>query len=132
MEAKELKPQDVRIGNLFNEGVVYEINNACFYIWSEDEQLSLKNTWAEITPIELTEEWLLKIGCKNDKHSLTYPIHENAQLRIFKPTGNNKFWGVAIEGIKNDYGIWFRSIYFFHEWQNVVKEITGEELTLNP
>ena len=59
-----MKASDLRIGNETNFGKVYCIEDDIFYV-RDSEGDSYKSEWADIEPIPLTEEWLLKLGFKD-------------------------------------------------------------------
>jgi hypothetical protein len=60
MDAKQLRIGNyVKFGKLFKK--VVEIAEEGFYILDKDGT-TLKNTWADLQPIPLTQEWLMKFG----------------------------------------------------------------------
>ena len=61
----KIQAKDLRIGNIFNEGVITEIShNTC----KTDVYKKTELLYSEIEPIPLTEEWLLKFGFDEDNH----------------------------------------------------------------
>lgn len=62
---ENLKASDLRIGNLvkFGDNIckVIEITTIAFYVIDEKGE-TYKNTWAELEPIQITEDLLLKLG----------------------------------------------------------------------
>jgi hypothetical protein len=54
---------ELRIGNITNFGEVYQIEKDCFYV-ADLDGTSYKSTWADIQPVRLTEEWLVRFGFK--------------------------------------------------------------------
>ena len=119
---KELQSKDLRIGNLVEtpDGLkeVTEINEECFYV------AEFKNTWAEIKPIPLTEEWLLKMGF--EKIGTNYEkdwllLHGNIKTGTIDFLLNEPKTGKYKATILN----------YLHQLQNLVHSLTGEELTIN-
>lgn len=56
-----MDPKEIRIGNLTNFGKVIEINTVSFYV-RDQEGTEVKSSWADVQPVKLTEDWLLKLG----------------------------------------------------------------------
>lgn len=106
----------VRKGNLMltpdNIKQVTEIDGKCFYC---DE---FKNTWSEINPIKISEDWYRKL-----KFSERSDCFIKGDMLIFKSNLN------VIE--VNSYGIdEVIKIEFVHEVQNLWEEITGRQLKI--
>jgi hypothetical protein len=114
-----MKQTELRLGNLTSAGVVTEINTDCFYV--HDGECSLKNTWFDIQPIPLTEEWLIACGFTKDSDidyryylihgGLAYDLDDNS-IRI------DDTW---------EYG----KRMFVHEIQNLYHALTGQELEVD-
>ena len=70
MEAEELRINNyIQFGNKLKK--VVEITENSFYVLDEDGT-TLKNTWAYLKPIPLTEEWLIKFEKINWLYKDTY------------------------------------------------------------
>lgn len=117
----EIKPSELRVGNILHEGMVYQIHDDRFYIKDKDG-LSLKNKWAVITPEPLTEEWLLKFGFIESKDN-----HPFLSLKYFYIAFSGTEWVV-----KQVLSVPFAcaTIKYVHQLQNIYFALTGEELTL--
>jgi hypothetical protein len=128
MKASELRASELRVGNITTLGVVSLIDQDVFRV-VDSEGDSFKNTWAEIKPIPLTEEWLLKLGFKQCGYEMLSWKHETL-LPSFDLDGIN--WAdfdepdyqflnykVADEILRIDY---------VHQLQNLYFVLTGEEL----
>lgn len=132
MEAKNL-----RIGNL----VKYE--NRAFKIHSLSEELVLLDTdefgigvvdWNNLKPIELTEEWLKKLGFDDSNYKAGY-------VGIDSKSSNGMITDFVITKPKH-MGEWqnyyafdlpshrFSTINYVHELQNLFNAITGHELEI--
>ena len=111
--------QELRLGNLTSAGIVTEIHNDCFYV--HDGQSSLKNTWFDIQPIPLTEEWLLQLGFVKDTDIDYRYYHINGSLA----------YDLDDNCIRIDDTWEFGKRMFVHEIQNLYFALTGQELELN-
>ena len=117
-----LRSNELRIGNHTSLGYVYLIENNNYYVIN-DECTSYKNTWAEINPIPLTEEWLVKFGLIrigfNEDGNDIYTKGMEADVWIIK-------CGDVCWLYQYDY-----EIKYVHSLQNLYFALTGEELTIN-
>jgi hypothetical protein len=109
MEAK-----DLRIGNWIkrpNYKNPYQVNKSSFIGWKMNYY----------KPIELTEEWLLKLGFKSD------PYHDLYYAN--KPDG---FFNIDINKTRGRLELHYKHIElkYVHQLQNLFFALTGEELTL--
>ncbi len=135
MKAEELLPTEVRIGNFVGfENIVckvVEITTIGFYVMQENGE-NYKNTWADLQPIPLTEEWLLKFGFEKEKRDRFYSYYLNetdenqfSRQRIDYWFGDDDFClcraGVCFKRVK---------LQYIHQLQNLYFALTGEELTI--
>jgi len=110
---------ELRIGNLViwnyeenSEGNVYPVE----YGYELDD---IKNNPNIVKPIQLTEEWLERMGFEN------YSIDCDSEgFNHIDVSFHNKLVTVYL----NDYEITF--IQYVHQLQNLIHAITGEELTI--
>ena len=115
MDAKEL-----RIGNnIEHNGIVCEVLSI------DDEWLQLDNDQLntkikDCKPIPITEEWLLKLGFKQNG--------EWYEIGNFYIDSTN--YQCGIENPKNIYNR-LKKVDYVHHLQNLYFALTGEELTLN-
>jgi hypothetical protein len=83
-------------------------------------------------PIQLTEEWLKRLGFKRCGYDLLYWEHETL-LKGFQLTGIN--WADADEPdyqfLNYSIGDNIFSIHYVHQLQNLYFALTGEELVVN-
>ena len=114
MKSSELRASELRVGNITTLGVVSLIDQDVFRV-VDSEGDSFKNTWAEIKPIQLTEEWLLKFGFQKFKGD-----NLDCFLNDFETSCNLKllFWK----------GTQIQNIDYVHQLQNLYFALTGEEL----
>jgi hypothetical protein len=128
---KELKPTDLRIGNYVThcdytdgifkvESIAYQKDAVGGYVI---DTIGGKNgTWSNpincIEPIELTEEWLLRLGFEKieteffiDDWFLYISYHEGS---------------CHILMLRDDY--YFNTIQYVHQLQNLYFALTGQEL----
>lgn len=86
----------------------------------------------QVTPITLTEEWLLKFGFEetgNQNFEITIKEFGNRKISFTKMMDE---WGLGL--IFNDgkrVPIFPTNIYFVHQLQNLYFALTGEELKLS-
>ena len=120
MKSKNLKPSELRIGNFTTLGVVCLIEDDVFRVADSDGD-TFKNTWADIEPIPLTEEWLLKFEFYK---SVGYGF-------LKKDLFGNLFYSVETkEYFMFQYKELRLKIEYVHTLQNLYFALTGEELTL--
>jgi hypothetical protein len=118
MTANELRIGNyVKFGKLFKK--VVEIAEEGFYILDKDGT-TLKNTWADLQPIPLTKEWLLKFGFDG----CTAP---NKCIKV----GYNDD-----DFIHNQMSLMFKrniiiKLNYVHQLQNLYFALTGEELVVS-
>lgn len=119
-----IQSKELRIGNLlqFGEQIckVYHIEQDYFYVMLEDET-SLKNTFAEIEPIPITEEKLLEFGFEY----ITSGIFKINEFMVVK-------WNNELCEYRSYYAnrIPKEIVYlkFIHELQNLFFSLTKQEL----
>lgn len=133
-----LRAEELRIGNLLGtpdgvEEVITIQSNSIFYTEN------YKNSWAEIKPIPLTEEWLVKFGfekvsCGDDEFGystdydligkdffLSYADDFSISIAESKKTYENTPNCLTPDG---------HLFKYVHQLQNLYFALTGEELTL--
>ena len=124
---KAIQPEELRVGNnLYNDGIIVTIDGRTIF------DLSYGIKTERYKPIELTEEILLRAGAKKDLDDsfvlgriaifLDKRFKENVYFETSDSgTFSSSSW-VKIDGLK---------CYELHHLQNIVKDLTGKELTLN-
>ena len=125
-----MKASELRIGNITSMGVVYLIEDDVFRVANNDGD-TFKNTWAEIKPIHLTEEWLLKFGFDKVGIALTSIAIAPLNLPCTFNLPNTPFsfcQGKLI--LTTGTGDFCVNIEYVHQLQNLYFALTGEELTL--
>jgi hypothetical protein len=134
-----MKSSELRIGNFFDEinrksrihrpyGFVRKVGCISFFkveLYEVDKPFAqqIKPDMTDISnlsPIPLTEEWLLKFGFKRLNNAWNGP-HRN-DFSIWNPIGNPEF-------ILNDTVLNPRTEYV-HQLQNLYFALTGEELEI--
>ena len=120
-----ITPQDLRIGNLVKyNGEFYAIKSF------DEEHVVLKDNvlseyyldyigYDEIEPIEITEEWLLKLGYEKDGDFFRIKNTRLAEAFIFKE-------GLSI----CVHSFWLKHIKSIHQLQNLYFALTGKELEI--
>lgn len=143
MKKEELRPKDLRTGNLVTLSgslilTVYEIHEDCFYA-KDAKGSSFKNTWAELHPIPLSEEVLLKCGFEkievevDDYYDCSYEkqLNNDVFISYADDFSCTLHWNKK-ESI-NGFGVipnW-HSINTVHGLQNLCYILTGEELEVS-
>lgn len=122
-----MKAEELRIGN---------------YVWNEviDKAIPLNYTGiidvndkpSKYSPIQLTEEWLIKMGFERDLQLEKY----NNDLKEYKLgcINSSSFYRICYHN-KGGYTFRYRGaplnkIYHVHNLQNIIHALTGEELTI--
>lgn len=130
-----MKSNELRINNLTSAGIVIEIQKECFYV--HDGKSSLKNTWFDINPIKITEEWLLKFGfekfvyeSEETGYGTEYKL--KASEDVFMVYADDFSLGIYSDEIseQNDVAVIpnHEHIKHVHQLQNLYFALTGEEL----
>ena len=124
MNANELRIGNyVKFGKLFKK--VVEIAEEGFYILDKDGT-TLKNTWADLQPIPLTEEWLFKFGFKN--HQEYFELFKRNEYFLSFNIKSNEL-GIYIY---NTRGIrYWVNCQYIHQLQNLYFALTREELVVS-
>lgn len=140
-----MKAQDLRIGNLVTDNwgsSIYEvdsINSKGISLFVEDDgnwsELAKKWVGAEyefedIKGIELTEEWLIKLGLIPDR-SVLFELPISIQEKCKGDMGFKK--SAFFFNNREDVNMWMDCqtrvcVKYVHEVQNLVYALTGEEL----
>lgn len=122
-----MKKSEFRIGNLllFRDKRIVEVSN----LGNSFETIELVNGLRygsddinEYNPIELTEEWLLKLGFEKDEESKTWSILTSLEKFDY------------LFEIENKYQQFFQpdflriDIKYVHQLQNLYFALTGQEL----
>ena len=130
-----MKPEELRIGNLVYEsyGGMYEvqiIDSVNEWVGSVKPGCNIVGRFNmdQIKPIPLTEEWLLKYGAKL-KEETSYPCSKYYKLKgVMISIDLARFW-IPKTKIYGEYAI-LTCPKYVHKFQNLVYELTGEELTI--
>lgn len=126
MKSTELKASDLRIGNYVKFGKLFkkvvEISQDGFYVLDKDGT-TLKSTWADLQPIPLTEDILLKCGFQ--KISTNY---EKGFLLLWGNLKTGTIDFVLIEPHSNIRHV--TALSYLHQLQNLYFALTNEELEI--
>jgi hypothetical protein len=123
MKSSELRASELRVGNITTLGVVSLIDQDVFRV-VDSEGDSFKNTWAEIKPIPLTEEWLLKFGFEINRQTK----EENNIWRCYSEEGFFEVEQIGSSFFLDDNHCYGTKINHVHQLQNLYFALTGEEL----
>ena len=119
MEANEL-----RIGNLVKvDSNPFESVTQIFKDGVVTDAYDVVNSFKDLEPIPLTEEWLVKFGFREE---LLYWVIDmmGTELSIIKESGS------ALVGLEHECGGTDLKIQHVHQLQNLYFALTGEELTI--
>jgi hypothetical protein len=135
MEANELR-NTLRLGNLLLiDGEIQPVHS--LYGWVDDNESgvngltspydSMDTEYPKIEPLQLTEEWLLKMGFIRDENGrLSFITAEHNDIFI-EYEDEDMGWNIYLED-----SFWIhRRFDYVHEIQNFVFALVGEELTFN-
>lgn len=117
-----IQSNELRIGNYTNFGIVYLIENECFY--TKKDEVSYKNKWADIQPIPLTPEILEKCGFDGNNHKRRFKKVIESSLTMYFQDGvfsleDYDWFAQNLDHIKN-----------LHQLQNLYYALTGTELEI--
>jgi hypothetical protein len=121
MNANELRIGNyVKFGKLFKK--VVEIAEEGFYILDKDGT-TLKNTWADLQPILLTEEWLLKFGFEKDEKNEYWFWKNCVSVSVL---GYIELLSFNRQSFKTNI-----QLKYIHQLQNLYFALTGKELVVS-
>lgn len=148
---ENLRANELRIGNYVNADLYNDDLILVESICSKNKEI-FNSTAGEIPltsikPIELTEEWLIKLGFENWGKGKLYSsefesydrfvLHNvldgtsNFEVHFIKSTyGNSEHYQYIISCDEDDRINWGKEIEYVHQLQNLYFCICGEELTL--
>lgn len=124
--------KSLRIGNYVNNGTDFEIGQMVVHNISDQdikyESLCSVNSVeaSRIYPIELSEEWLLRLGLKqtasffelgSEPNEFIFERYDSTQAKIW---WRDRYLGIC------------QRLEFVHQFQNFVFALTGKELTIKP
>ncbi len=132
----ELKVEDLKIGNYIfdNSGRIVQYHgltedwNKAILNYAKGSGI-YKNNFDEISPIPITEKWLLKLGFEPDE------IYKNFNsFNLYKLECEGNIFKLEIQPC-NEVSIhidctFIRSLKYIHELQNLYHAITGNELKI--
>ena len=128
--------QEVRIGNLTNFGIVYEIQQDKFYVIDENDS-SVCSSWAQITPIPLTEEIIERLGFEffdyqpiDDEDFIykDYKIQKGKSSYYSCCDCGENGWDFCLNVSWADQ-IYLSKVLYVHQLQNLYFALTQTELT---
>lgn len=131
-----MESKDLRIGNLvkFGDAIckVIEITTIAFYVLDLKTGETYKNTWADLQPISLSEDILLKCGAKYDCYNRPY-IERGAYQITFCEQANGVFHArIHREDMELKEGLAVGVLtYYQHQLQNLYFALTNTELEIN-
>lgn len=118
---------DLRIGNITSFGAVYCIEDKNFYVY-DSEGTSYKSSWADLQPVQLTEEWLFNLGFVNHSEGEFYKDWKCKSLKIRYKKDNQKFvCGIWTDDDDDCAIVW---LDYVHQLQNLYYLLTNTELTI--
>ena len=131
-----MKVTELRINNLVNYGVnvvpIKSIHTESFlknevsvYVELNEKLSNYCLNIDEITPIPLTEEWLLKFGFEKEVDRID--IFTKQRLRIWKGYNGKSLCYLVDED--NENGYYLKDIEYIHQLQNLFYALTEEELS---
>ncbi len=126
-----MKVNELRIGNLVTEfHSEARITAIGLDYISTDRGITKINKPENITPIPLTEEWLLLLGFK--KTITNYPIGDNTEFLIgdnFELNQSNYLYYLSVEDERGNNNINV-CVEYVNQLQNLYFALTGKELSI--
>lgn len=133
-----MRSNELRINNLVNTEkgkITIDQIIKCYVKYGEPEyyiipigNFNIAYNICDISPILLTEEWLLRLGFKDfssDNNRMAYIFHVNSLLEL---ASYNIETGIRFQTIRNGIIFQMEHIKYVHEIQNLYFALTGEEL----
>jgi hypothetical protein len=114
---------ELRIGNLIQEGQVEQIDNSIDEVYYSGDGYYLSDFCCNINPIPLTEEWLLKCGFYGEINGKLF-LCPNHSSFVLQKNGIIKYKGLIFNNRKD------RVLKYVHQLQNLYFCLTGAELTV--
>lgn len=136
-----MKPQELRIGNYVNvtnqsqcpfkiDGFEFSNKTNCKIFQGENpNQHPLTWYFQDLSPILLTEEWLLKFGAYKGINNW-FRITITSDVEICTLNINSFSFSTCLFGKDAIEPSFIKNCYFVHELQNLYFSLTGEELTI--
>lgn len=125
-----MQANEVRIGNYVSLSgekklKVNEIYRSGFYA-ADEKSVSFKNTWSEIEPIPLTEEWLVNFKLRQSMELTNYWT-EDEEMNVFIDSE-----GIHYSIMLNNDGdfLKIKKLEYVHQLQNLYFSLTGKDLSL--
>ena len=112
-----IQPQELRLGNILEQGVVTRLQEMSARIMSADGKYAFVH-YEDLEPIPLTEEWLIKLGF-HEVLGVYAGYGREINLKLVDGYWDAYFKGKYVSVIKH-----------VHQLQNLFYSITGHELTL--
>ncbi|ASK29707.1 hypothetical protein CEY12_06135 [Chryseobacterium sp. T16E-39] len=127
-----IKPEELRIGNYVCINNGYSTVGDLLELTQKNfEILIVNNSYDRIYPIELTEEWLLKLGFNKDYKTgyIGIDVSNNDFVLTF-PSILGKFQKSFAYEFKSGGWAKFKELEDVHSLQNLFFALTGSELTI--
>lgn len=133
-----MKASDLRIGNLvkrylganeYKPIVLKSISDTGEFTYIDQDEKTLylvRNNFKGLEPIDLTKEWLLKMGFQFPESEFEGEIIVNKESR-FSAIRAKGFYSVGLAG---SFGLFLTKLKYVHEVQNLYHSVFGEELTI--
>lgn len=121
-----IKPEELRRNNLVEyDGKIFKVKSISDYIISADRGKGLVDfTYEEINAIELTEEWLFKLGFEDKYLTIDKKISSDFTMTLISDKdGGFHFTPHATL-------MWGVDLKYVHQLQNLYFSLCGLELTL--
>ena len=133
MESKEPKatPQDLRLGNYVSvSGLYHEVKGIYEdVIYIEIPEFGLEDlNVGEFEPIQLTEDVLLKCGFEWSKEDEALMLELDRGVQFAIEAGGILIYKGCYVPSWTDVST---DVDYLHQFQNLVKSLTGQELTIN-
>lgn len=119
-----MKANELRIGNLVNVYGIPKLVDANYILGLYQIEIAEK-ICIDLTPIPLTEDWLVKFGFKN----ILEPKYFELETDSFLITFDNGIIYICV-GTYVEEGSKFPHIQYVHQLQNLYHALTGTELTI--
>lgn len=121
-----MKPEELRIGNIIAVYGIPEVVTGSLI--ARLEEITNKGKIAiDLSPIAITEEWLLGAGFK-EKEDISGKYFELRADRVYLLDNFVEYERAVTPGSRVNL---FKKYQYVHQLQNLYHALTGEELTIN-
>lgn len=136
-----IKPEELRLGNWVHhkDQWSYRQSDQDFkefdFQWDDRDWYAIGEctmNFEDVSPILLTEEWLLKVGFETSGWLGRWQLQIENNGLIVCSDDFNEWWVYSGLGDSDSYGFQGAHLKYVHQLQNLYFALTNKELTIKP